>query len=185
MRVISGSAKGRRLKSVPGETTRPVLDRVKTTVFDILRPNLSETLFLDLFAGSGGIGIEALSQGAERCVFLDLAKPAIETIRENLKVTELEEQSEVRCADAFGFLRRTQQTFDIIYVAPPQYEDLWTQALFTIAERPDLVSPEGVVIAQIHPQEYESLQLTDFTEQRTKKIGNTLLVFYQRRRPST
>ena len=129
MQVIAGSAKGRKLKSVPGQTTRPILDRVKTALFDILRPGLAGIRVLDLFAGSGSVGIEALSQGAGECTFIDVEKRAIDTIRENLKITDLAGRAEVRHLDAFLFLRKCEVEFDLVYVAPPQYVNLWVEAM--------------------------------------------------------
>lgn len=181
MRVIAGLAKGRRLASVPGDTTRPVLDRVKTALFDVLRPLLPGTRFLDLFAGSGAIGIEALSQGAASCVFLDIEKLAVRTISENLNHTQLAARAEVRHTDAFGFLRRANDSFDFIYVAPPQYKALWINAMQTIAERPELLKDGGRVIVQIDPVEYEGLELAHFLEVEQRRYGSTLLVHYMKR----
>ena len=180
MRVIAGKARGRKLLAVPGSTTRPILDRVKTALFDILRPEIENITVLDLFAGTGGVGIEALSQGAVHCTFLDLSKKAIQTIRTNLEATNLTDQAEVRQTDAFGYLRKSQKTFDLIYIAPPQYESVWIQALHAIAERPELVSADGQIIVQIDPREYEALDLTEFHEEKQKRYGNTLLVFYRK-----
>jgi len=178
MRVIGGKAKGHKLLAVPGDSTRPILDRVRTALFDVLRPDLEGQFWLDLFAGTGSVGIEALSQGAQHCTFIDLSKKAIDTLQQNIAKTGLKDQSEIRHADAFSFLRNTSRSFDLIYVAPPQYQDLWTQAVFHIAERPNLLKTGGSIIAQIDPKEYEALNLENFTEQKQKKYGNTLLVFF-------
>ena len=180
MRVVSGKARGISLNSVPGDGTRPILDRVKTALFDILRPRIQGIRVLDLFGGAGSVGIEALSQGAEHCVFLDLSAAAVKTIKENLAATRLSDQAEVRHTDAFGYLRHTSKTFDLLYVAPPQFESLWVQAMHIVAERPELVSENGLVIVQIDPKEYEALQLADFKEVQQRSYGNTLLVFYER-----
>jgi 16S rRNA (guanine966-N2)-methyltransferase len=182
MRVVSGTARGKQLKSVPGDTTRPILDRVKTSLFDILRPHLPGWQVLDLFAGSGAVGIEALSQGAAHCTFLDLEARAVATIRENLSATGLSERSEVRHTDAFRYLCHVKKSFDLIYIAPPQYHTLWEQALHTIAERPELVTADGLVVVQIDPQEYEAQHLAAFEETDQRKYGNTLLVFYKKRK---
>jgi len=179
MRVTAGSAKGVRLSSVPGDTTRPILDRVRTALFDILRPQLPGMKLLDAFAGSGSVGIEALSQGAEHCIFLDLSKNAVHTINENLLKTKLQSSAEVRHADAFGYLKRTVKSFDLIYIAPPQYQSMWIEALRTVAERPELLREDGQVIVQIDPKEYEKLELSRLEERRQKRYGNTLLVFYE------
>ena len=180
MRVIGGTAKGKKLKSVPGEGTRPILDRIKVPLFDILRPKIANMRVLDLFAGTGAVGIEALSQGAEHCVFLDLNAKAVQTIKENLDNAGLTSKAEVKHMDAFGYLKRVSKSFDLIYVAPPQYEGLWIEAVRTIAERIYLVKPKGQVIVQIDPKEYEKLNLTELEETEQRKYGNTLLVFYER-----
>ena len=180
MRVVGGSARGRKLKSVPGDSTRPVLDRVKTALFDILRPEISGLKILDLFAGSGAVGIEALSQGADHCTFIDLERRAIETIRENLETTGLSDQASVQLADAFRYLKNCKDSFDLIYVAPPQYKNLWVEALQCIAERPHLLSENGQVIVQIDPLEVDDLKLSELSEVDRRRYGNTLLIFYHR-----
>ncbi|RIL10681.1 MAG: 16S rRNA (guanine(966)-N(2))-methyltransferase RsmD [Proteobacteria bacterium] len=181
MRVIGGLAKGRKLLAVPGDTTRPILDRVKTPLFDILRPSLAGSRVLDLFAGSGSVGIEALSQGAEHCTFVDLNSRAIETIRRNLESTGFIENSEIRKTDAFLFLKKCGREFDLIYIAPPQYQTLWLQALQHIAERPELVSAKGKLVIQIDPKEYEPFESSDFCEADQRRYGNTMLAFFSRR----
>lgn len=181
MRVVGGSAKGRKLKSVPGDSTRPVTDRVKTALFDILRPFLPGIKVLDLFAGSGAVGIEALSQGAARCTFIDLERRAIETIRENLTCTGLAEQAEVKLADAFRFLKNCREAFDLIYIAPPQYKNLWVEALQCIAERPHLLSADGRVVVQIDPLEADELKLSELSEVDRRRYGNSLLLIFCRR----
>jgi 16S rRNA (guanine(966)-N(2))-methyltransferase RsmD len=190
MRVVGGSARGRALHLVPGHGTRPILDRVKTSLFDILRPRIAGMHLLDLFAGSGSVGIEALSQGAAHCTFLDLGHKAVATIKKNLEITGLTDRADVRQVDAFAFLKTTQKQFDLIYVAPPQYKNLWIEAMTLIAARSGLLrgpesgidgdSGSGTVIAQIDPREYVSLELNGLEETRQKRFGNTVLVFYQR-----
>jgi 16S rRNA (guanine966-N2)-methyltransferase len=192
MRVVSGSARGTRLLAVPGHGTRPILDRVKTSLFDILRPRIPGMHMLDLFAGSGSVGIEALSQGAASCTFIDLGHKAVATIKKNLAITGLTDRAEVRQADAFGFLRGTKQVFDLIYIAPPQYKKLWVEALLQVDVRPELLrgpsagsdddSVAALAIVQIDPREYMSLELGTIHETRQKRYGNSLLVFFERSR---
>ena len=182
MRVVAGSARGKTLLVVPGHGTRPILDRVKTALFDVLRPRIDGLAMLDLFAGSGGVGIEALSQGAESCVFLDLAAKAVATIKKNLASTGLADRARVRQVDALKFLKATDASFDLIYVAPPQYKGLWVEAMTLIAGRPSLLrsgDDSGMVIAQIDPREYQPLVLENLRETRQKRYGNSLLVFYE------
>jgi 16S rRNA (guanine(966)-N(2))-methyltransferase RsmD len=189
MRVVAGSAKGKRLLLVPGSSTRPIMDRVKESLFDILRPRISEMKVLDLFAGSGSVGIEALSQGAAHCTFIDRQRSAIATIKKNLANTGLSDRALVLHTDALGFLVGLHNTFDLIYVAPPQYKGLWIEALRRIAANAPLQRESSadhaddrsplLVIAQIDPKEYENLELGALHEVRQKRYGNTLLVFYE------
>lgn len=180
MRVVSGSARGKKLLAVPGQGTRPILDRVKTALFDILRPRVPGAVVLDLFAGSGGIGIQALSQGAEHCTFLDIGHRAVATIKKNLEITGLADRAEVRKVDAFAYLKTADKTFDLIFVAPPQYKGLWLRAMNQIAERPALLrTPAGLIVVQIDPREYTPLTLEAIQETRQKQYGNTLLVFFE------
>lgn len=180
MRVISGSAKGRALKAVPGDSTRPILDRAKVPLFDILRSFVPNKQILDLFGGTGQIGIEALSQGATYCVFCDTNARAISTIKDNLVTTQLADKAEVRHTDAFVYLKNSSKVFDLIFVAPPQYKGIWSEAMRTIAERPHLLADDGKIVVQIDPKEYEPLDLTSFTEDSQRKYGNTLFVFYSK-----
>lgn len=185
MRVIGGTAKGRSLKAVPGDSTRPILDRVKVPLFDILRPTLSGISVLDMFGGTGSVGIEALSQGAGHCVFLDTSAKAVAIIKENLETTGLSEKAEVRHTDAFLYLKNTNRSFDLIYVAPPQYKGIWVEAMRLIGERPHLLSSGGQIIVQIDPKEYEQIELSAFKETQQRKYGSTVLVFFSARQESS
>lgn len=180
MRVVAGKARGTKLIPVPGDSTRPILDRVKTALFDILRPNITGLTMLDLFSGSGSVGIEALSQGAQSCTFLDINENAIATIKANLKKTRLEDQANVKHTDAFRFLRSTSSSFDLIYIAPPQYKSLWIEALHAIAERPEIVNSGGQIIIQIDPKEYEKANLVDFSEEESRRYGNSQIIFFKK-----
>ena len=188
MRVVSGRFRGRVLKAVPGDTTRPILDRVKTALFDTLRPLVflkgedgepRPVSFLDLFGGSGSVGIEALSQGATWCTFVEMSEVAAKVIKDNLVTVGALECSEVRCMDAFAYLKNTKKSFDIVYVAPPQYQGLWFNALTMIAERPTLLKPRALVIIQIDPKEREALTLNDFVLEKEKLYGSTIILMYR------
>lgn len=179
MRVIAGFARGRRLFPVPGEGTRPITDRVKESLFDILGGDVEGARFLDLFAGTGSVGIEALSRGAERAVFVDNARRAIETVRRNLQATGLADRAQVVQSDAFRFLERAAGTaeYHYVYVAPPQYRDLWSRALGAL-DAGDLVAPDGLVIIQVHPKEYHQVPLQRLRLFDERRYGSTLLLFY-------
>jgi 16S rRNA (guanine(966)-N(2))-methyltransferase RsmD len=180
MRVIAGSARGTKLFSVPGETTRPILDRVKVALFDKLGKKIGDATFLDLFSGSGSIAIEALSRGAKHATMLDLEEEAIKTIKKNLELTSLKSKAEVRHTDAFRYLRHTQKSFDLIYIAPPQYQGIWLETLKVVAELPDLLNKDGSIIVQIDPKEYELLSLRSLVEVKQQHYGNTLLIYLKR-----
>lgn len=183
IRVIAGKAKGRRLKTVPGDTTRPVMDRVKESLFNILGADVKGSRWLDLFGGTGSVGIEALSRGAAYCLFLDTSRAAIATIHDNLRITGLEADAEVRRTDAFVFLNHPPakgEGFEVIYIAPPQYNELWRRALEVIDARPDWLLPDGIAVAQIDPKEYEDLPLHNLRLDDRRRYGNTLLCFYER-----
>ncbi len=179
MRVISGSAKGVQLQAVPGSGTRPITDRVKEAVFNILGDTIVNSQVLDLFAGTGSVGIEALSRGAKQAVFVEKHPKALATIRTNLRRTALGADARVVRADVFKFLVRTPQPFDLIYVAPPQYQALWSKALLALDAVPGWLSAEGLVIVQIFPKEFEPLSLTSLRLSEQRKYGSTLLCFYE------
>jgi 16S rRNA (guanine966-N2)-methyltransferase len=178
VRVISGEAKSRRLYSVPGEGTRPITDRVKTSLFNILADRIEDARFLDLFAGTGGVGIEALSRGARETVFVELGERAVLTIRRNLTVTGFTDCAHIVRKDVFKFIAGYQgPPFDIIYVAPPQYQGLWSRTLLAL-ESSSLLTPGGLTVAQIYPKEFAQLALTRLVLSDQRKYGSTLLCFY-------
>ncbi len=182
MRVIAGKAKGRTLQPVPGTGTRPVTDRVKESLFNILGVEIVDATFLDLFAGTGGVGIEALSRGAARAVFVEKNRRAVEVIRRNLATTGLGETAEVRAGDVFAFLHRApDEAFDFIYVAPPQYEGLWLETLLALDAQSTWLAPGGEVIVQIFPKELTAFELTAFDVVDERRYGSTLLLFLARR----
>lgn len=181
LRVISGLAKGKRLAAVPGDSTRPITDRAKESLFNIIREDLPDCMFLDLFAGTGSVGIEALSRGANFVRFLDTHPAAIKTIRQNLSLTELEENAQVIQIDAFIHLSRNpDKSFDYVYIAPPQYKGLWEKALLAVDASPGWLVEDGWVIVQIDPKEYKEIPLENFSEFDQRKYGSTLIVFYER-----
>jgi 16S rRNA (guanine(966)-N(2))-methyltransferase RsmD len=181
LRVISGVAGGHRLKAVPGDSTRPITDRTKEALFNIIRQDLPGGSLLDLFGGTGAVGIEALSRGAAYVRFMDRERAAIQTIHQNLEHTGLAAGAEVMQGDAFALLRRgPDQAFDYVYIAPPQYKGMWKLALEVLDENAGWLVEDAWVIAQIHPKEYEALDLTHLAEFDQRKYGNTLLVFYER-----
>jgi 16S rRNA (guanine966-N2)-methyltransferase len=180
MRVIAGEAKGRTLKAVPGTGTRPISDKVKESLFNILGARIPDCRFLDLFAGTGSVGIEALSRGAEEATFIEKAPKAVRVIRENLQRTELDDWARVRRVDAYDYLAHAAECFDVIYVAPPQYRGMWSKTLLALDERP-LLSQGGVIVVQIFPKEFEDIVLEHYVLYDQRTYGSTLLCFYRYR----
>ena len=181
LRVIAGTAKGRKLKDVPGDTTRPVTDMVKEALFNILASDVQDSIWWDLFGGTGAVGIEALSRGASFVRFSELNRLPIETIRWNLAHCGLADRAEVRSGDAFAMLAaRPDRTFDYVYIAPPQYKGLWSKALLALDANPGWLSEGAWVTAQIHPREMQELELKNLEQFDERKYGNTLLVFYEK-----
>jgi len=181
MRVISGKAKGRRLRPVPGDTTRPITDRVKENLFNILGDWILRTRWLDLFAGTGQVGIEALSRGADHVVFIDKARAAILTVRKNLEITALSGAAQVIQIDAFHYMSKPGPAlFDVIYVAPPQYHGVWKEVVGLVDEQPAaFLAQEGMVVVQIDPKEFEELKLHRLRLFDRRRYGNTMLCFYE------
>ncbi len=183
LRVIAGEAKGRKLKMVPGAGTRPIADRVKESLFNILGEVIEGAAVLDLFAGTGSVGIEALSRGAEYAVFVESDRLAVKTIQENLLTVGLGEYARVVRSEVFVYLRdasHDREAFDYIHIAPPQYQGLWARTLQALDARPNRVNPDGIVVAQIHPREFAELPLQNLTLFDQRRYGSTLLAFYER-----
>lgn len=183
LRIIGGTARGRKLKSVPGDTTRPVTDRVKGALYNIIGADIQENggaTVLDLFGGTGSIGIEALSRGAAFVRFVDKNRLAVATIHANLEHTGFEKRAEVIRMDSFSLLERpADRSFDYVYIAPPQYQGLWTRALLLLDQNTGWLTQDAWVVVQIHPAEYEKLELKHLAEFDQRKYGSTLLIFYQ------
>ena len=181
LRVIAGSAKGRHLKSVPGDTTRPITDRVKESLFNIIGADVLDSRWWDLFAGTGAVGIEALSRGASFALFTDLNRLPVDTIKSNLASSGLASRAEVRRGDAFSLLASPPSgAFHYIYIAPPQFHELWSQALTALDANPDHLTEDGWVIVQIAPREAHDVPLKNLVEFDRRKYGSTLLIFYER-----
>ena len=185
MRVIAGRAKGIPLEMVPGSGTRPVSDRVKEALFNILGNSVVDSHVLDLFAGTGSVGIEALSRGAAWAVLVEKQPKAIATIRANLARTRLQAGAHVVQADVFRYLASTPEPFDLIYVAPPQYQGLWAKTLQALDVNPGWLRPGGLAIVQIFPKELAPLMLTNLQLTEQRRYGSTLLCFFESAPPNS
>lgn len=181
LRVIAGKARGMKLKPVPGDSTRPIMDRVKEALFSIIGADIRDASFLDLFAGTGSVGIEALSRGAAFARFVDLNRRAVKIAQANLAITRLESQAEVLRRDAFQLLAKPpDRHFDFIFVAPPQYRGLWLKTLHALDSNTKWHQAACQIIVQIDPKEYEIEHEFMYLELYDKRrYGSTMLMFYR------
>ena len=147
MRVITGSARGRRLGELKGMETRPTTDKVKESIFNCIQFDVEDARVLDLFAGTGQLGIEALSSGAKSALFVDKRADAVKLVRENLALCHLEENAQVICGDSLAALGTQSGRFDIIFLDPPYESGLLEQAMEKIAQF-DILSPHGIMVAE-------------------------------------
>lgn len=184
MRVIGGSAKRLQLKTLEGFDTRPTTDRIKETLFNMISPYLCDCTFLDLFAGSGGIGIEALSRGAIEAVFVEKNPKAMACIRDNLKVTKLEKRGVTMQMDVFTSLRKMEGTkcFDYIFMDPPYNKKLEKEVLLYLSES-SLIHRDTVIIVEASKEtDFTYLSEFGFTEIKTKEYKTNKHVFIERER---
>ena len=147
MRVITGTARGRRLKELAGMETRPTTDRVKEGLFNIIQFDIEGRSVLDLFAGTGQLGIEALSRGAARATFVDQRKDAVNLVGENLKLTGLYDRGRVICGDAMAFLAACREKFDLVFLDPPYQSNLLEEALKQLTKF-DILREYGIIMCE-------------------------------------
>lgn len=184
MRVIGGSAKRLQLKTLEGFDTRPTTDRIKETLFNMIAPYLCDCTFLDLFAGSGGIGIEALSRGARKAVFVEKNPKAMACIRDNLKFTKLENRGVTLQMDVFTSLRKLEgdTCFDYIFMDPPYNHKFEKEVLLYLSES-SLVHPDTVIIVEASKEtDFSYLPEFGFREIKTKDYKTNKHVFIERER---
>lgn len=179
MRVITGKARGVLLKTPEGMQTRPTSDRVKEALFSIVNFDLPGANVLDLFAGTGQLGIEALSRGAKHAVFVDAREDACKIVRENLRRTKLENEAKVVRSDYLDYLRRCKERYDIILLDPPYAEVFLENALKCITEI-DILQSGGIIVAERPVGKELSLVFEGYTRSKDYKYGNTLLTLYRK-----
>ena len=179
MRVITGSARGRRLRELEGQETRPTTDRVKEGMFSILQFDIEGRRVLDLFAGTGQLGIEALSRGAASAVFVERRGDALKLIRENLQITELTDRAKVVPGDSLEYLKTVREPFDLIFLDPPYGEGLLEEALAHIA-RYDLLAPHGILVAEAATDQTLPALAPPYGIHRTYRYGKIGLSVYHR-----
>lgn len=179
MRVIAGSARGCRLKELEGMETRPTTDRVKESLFNIIQFDIEGRKILDLFAGTGQLGIECLSRGAASAVLVDRRADAVKLIRENLKATSLTERGRVVSGDSVEYLKTVREPFDIILLDPPYEAGLLEPVISHIAKF-DILAPHGIIVAE-HPANMVLPALAaPYRLHRTYRYGKIGLTVYRR-----
>lgn len=176
MRVITGVARGRRLETLSGDDVRPTTDKVKESVFSIIQFQVQGRMFLDLFAGSGQMGIEALSRGAKGAYFLDTRKDAQAVIRKNLLAVNLADKAQVRGTDSIKFLENCDVTFDVAFVDPPYHKGLAQKALELL---PSVMNKGGVIVCETADDEELPEKTGDFLLDRTYRYGKIKISTYR------
>ena len=179
MRVITGKARGINLKTPEGLQTRPTADRVKEALFSIIQFDIPGARVLDLFGGTGQLGIEALSRGAKSATFVDASNTACNLIRENLKRTRLQEESSVICSDYLAFLGRCSEKYDIIFLDPPYAEVFLENALNRITEI-DILQSGGIIITERPLEKELSMDFPGYSRSKDYKYGKVLLTIYRK-----
>jgi 16S rRNA (guanine966-N2)-methyltransferase len=176
MRVIAGIHKGRQLKAVPGKNTRPTTDKVKEAVFQIMGPFFQGGQALDLFAGSGSLGIEALSRGMDFCVFVDKHPKAIQTIRENTSMLKLEAQIEIFRAEAYRAISAAAKRglkFDLIFLDPPYSKFSYPELLDTI-KKENILNKDGIIYCEHDTNDILPEKVTGLTMVKQAHYGGTI-----------
>ena len=179
MRVITGKAKGVVLKTPDGMTTRPTTDRVKEALFSMIQFDIPGCKVLDLFGGTGQLGIEALSRGASAAVFVDASEAACKLIRENLRRTKLEPLAKVVRGDYLSYLRCAKESFDIIFLDPPYAESFLENSLKCIAEI-DILQSNGIIVTERPLDKELPWDLPGYARSKDYKYGNTLITLYRK-----
>lgn len=179
MRVITGKARGTVLKTPEGMKTRPTTDRVKEAMFSIIQFDIPGAFVLDLFGGTGQLGIEALSRGAKKAVFVDAGEPACRLIRENLKRVRMEGEGKVVRNDYLAYLRSCREKFDIIFLDPPYAEVFLENALKSITEI-DILQSGGIIVTERPLGKDLPWEFEGYTRSKDYKYGNTLLAIYRK-----
>ena len=179
MRVITGKARGVVLKTPEGMETRPTSDRVKEALFSIINFDIPNSVVLDLFGGTGQLGIEALSRGAKSAVFVDAGDPACKLIKENLRRTKLEGQGKVVQSDYLQYLRTCHDKFDIIFLDPPYAEVFLENSLKKLSEI-DILQSGGIIVCERPLGKELPWELPGYSRSKDYKYGNTLLTLYRK-----
>lgn len=177
MRVITGEARGRRLVTLEGDDVRPTTDKVKEGIFNIIQFDVPGAQVLDLFAGSGQLGIEAISRGAGHCCFVDASRRSLDVVKENLKTCGFEKRASTFLGDSISYAELTHDVFDIVFLDPPYRKQLINKALPTVASK---VSDGGVIVCETAVEEELPETAGDFSLAREYKYGKIKITTYRK-----
>lgn len=182
MRIIGGKARGTKLYTLEGKTTRPTLDRVKESIFNIIQNDILDSVFLDLFSGSGAIGLEAISRGAKKAILCDKSKDAINIIRKNIEKTHFLEQAEVYNLDFEQCLKKLKENIDIIYIDPP-YQTNYIQKSLEILQSSHFITEKTKIILETDDEERIQNEIKNLKFEMTdkRKYGIAHIIFLQKR----
>ena len=178
LRVISGKVRGLKLDTPKNEDVRPTTDRVKESLFNIINPYIIDSNVLDLFAGTGSLGIECLSRGASSAIFVDVSKESINIVKSNIKKARVESESTILNLDfknAIDRLKIQNKKFDIIFMDPPYYKNMFIEAL----SNADLLEDNGIIVVEHDTKDKFEDKIGRLEKTRDKKYGNTTLTFYK------
>ena len=179
MRVISGKARGLKLNAPKDNNVRPTTDRVKESLFNIINSYIIDSEVLDLFAGTGSLGIECLSRNAKSCVFVDINNTSLDIVKSNIKKAKVEKESTVLKLDFKSAINKLKpKKFDIIFMDPPYYENLFIECLEEISKS-NILKQEGIIVVEHDTKELLEDNVGDLIKTKSKKYGNTTLIFYE------
>jgi 16S rRNA (guanine966-N2)-methyltransferase len=177
MRVTGGIGKGRKLKVPAGSRVRPTSDKVKQALFNILGEKVKGAAFLDLYAGAGGVGIEALSRGAGRVVFIDDSRDSLQAVKRNVEQTGFSERAQVIPHRAETFLRKTNERFDLVFLDPPY--SLEPEIPLALVSESEVLNPDAIVVAEHFKKQPSPERAGRLTLFRETQYGDTVLAFYK------
>ena len=182
MRVISGTARGTKLNSIESLSTRPTLDRVKEPLFSIIQQYIVDSEVLDLFAGSGALGIESLSRGAKHCSFCDKSPASVRMLKQNIEKTKLTEKATIFIGDYKKYLKQLNNKFDIIFIDPPYKLNIGVNSIKLILEY-NLLAKDGIIVLETDEEEREMRELKniDIEVYDVRKYGRVCLIFLRER----
>lgn len=181
MRIISGKLRGLTIKTIDSDSTRPTRDMVREALFSILMYQVPDCTFLDLFAGSGAIGLEAISRGAKSCIFVDKNPQCIKTIHENVRKARVEQLVEIYNTDYQKALHHlSKESIDVIYVDPPYHQEMGISAINIISEK-NLLKEDGVIILETDTNEIVPEEIGRYERYNYKRYGRNVLSLYRRK----